>query len=66
MVFVGFMGGASYVNVLYNIRESEELDIKEKELTMVMSTCFNDLGMFLASITALILTTNVYNQYTSN
>jgi len=60
MVFVGFMGGASYVNVLYCMRQSEQLDIKEKELTMVMSTVFNDLGMFLASITALILTTNVY------
>ena len=31
MILVGLMGGASYVNVLYNIRNSDRLDRKEKE-----------------------------------
>ena len=60
MIFVGLMGGASYVNVVYRIRNSDRLDRNEKELTMVMSTVFNDIGMLAASITALILTTTVY------
>lgn len=62
MVFVGLMGGASYVNIMYRIRESETLARDEKELTMTMSTTFNDIGMLGASITALILTTCVYPQ----
>lgn len=62
MIFVGLMGGAAYVNAYYEIRESERLDVKQKELTMVMSTVFNDAGMLLASITALIMTNNVYSK----
>jgi len=60
MIFVGLMGGASYVNVVYCIRNSERLDRNEKELTMIMSTVFNDIGMLAASITSLILTTAAY------
>ena len=60
MIFVGLMGGSSYVNVLYQIRTHPSLDAKEKELAMLISTCFNDMGVFLASLTSLAFTSTVY------
>ena len=49
------MGGASYTNVIYQIRKSTELETTEKELALTLLTVFNDLGVLLASITAVIL-----------
>ena len=60
MIWVGLMGGATYVNVIYLIRESKTLEKREKELTLVMMAIFDDLGIFLASLTALGLTTTVF------
>lgn len=60
MVFVGLLGGASYVNVIYLVRSSALLDKTEKELAMTILTIFNDIGILLASVTALILNLTVY------
>uniref|UniRef100_A0A7S3CKN5 Battenin n=1 Tax=Strombidium rassoulzadegani TaxID=1082188 RepID=A0A7S3CKN5_9SPIT len=49
-VWVGLMGGASYVNVFKLMLDSERLEEKEKEVAVVTSLVFNDLGVLLASL----------------
>ena len=66
IVFVGLMGGASYVNVIYRLKNSPKLAKTEKELAMNLLSCFDDLGVLLAAITALILTTTVFAQYSKD
>ena len=63
MIFVGLMGGASYVNVIYRLKNSPRLLKTEKELAMNILSCFDDLGVLLAAITALILTLTVFSEY---
>ncbi len=55
MVFVGLMGGASYVNVMYCILESPSLHRTEKELAMTLTTVCNDIGILSASLFSLLL-----------
>ena len=55
LVFVGLMGGGSYVNVLHCILELETLDKTERESAMSLSLFFNDLGILNASIVSIIL-----------
>ena len=55
MIWVGLMGGSSYVNVMYNILESPKLHKKEKELAMTLTTVSNDIGVLIASLLALLL-----------
>jgi MFS family permease len=62
MVIVGLMGGASYVNVIYAIRQSTVLDSTEKELALNMLAIFNDVGVLMASLTALLLTSVIFKQ----
>ena len=57
--WVGLMGGASYVNVLHGIRELKTLNIKEIESAMSLCLIFNDLGIFLAAATSVLLS-NTY------
>jgi len=60
MIFIGLMGGASYVNVMYLILNSKRLKKNEKELA-VMTTCiFCDMGVLVASILALILANTLF------
>jgi hypothetical protein len=56
------MGGASYVNVIYAIRQSTVLDNNEKELALNMLAIFNDVGVLMASLTALLLTSVIFKQ----
>jgi hypothetical protein len=55
LIFVGLMGGGSYVNVLHQILELDSLDKTEKESAMSLSLFFNDLGILNASIASIIL-----------
>ena len=55
MIWVGLMGGCSYVNVVFNILEKKDVGKAEKELAMNICTCFNDVGVLLASIFVLIM-----------
>ena len=55
MVWVGFMGGGSYVNVMYRMLESPNLVRREKELALTLTTVFDDIGILTASILSLIL-----------
>jgi tetrahydromethanopterin S-methyltransferase subunit G len=52
------MAGSSYVNVMYQILESPKLMQNEKELALTITTVGNDIGILLASIVSLILTSN--------
>ena len=58
MIWVGLMAGSSYVNVMYQILESQKLMQNEKELALTITTVGNDLGILLASIVSVILTSN--------
>ena len=54
-IWVGIMGGASYVNVLHGILELKTLKKSEKEMALSLSLLFNDTGILLATILSLIL-----------
>ncbi len=54
MVFVGLMGGCQYVNVMFLILNSEDLNINQKELAINMTTFFDDIGITLSSILSII------------
>ena len=58
MIWVGLMAGSSYVNVMYQILESTKLMQNEKELALTITTVGNDIGILLASIVSLILTSS--------
>ncbi len=58
MIWVGLMAGCSYVNVMYQILESTKLMQNEKELALTITTVGNDIGILLASLVSLVLTTN--------
>lgn len=55
MVFVGLMGGASYVNVAYLILSSKKIPDNMKELCMNINNICNNIGVTSASITAIIV-----------
>ena len=66
MVFVGLMGGASFVNVIYQLKNSPKLQKTEKELAMNLLSCFDDFGILSAAITALVLTLTAFKEYENN
>ena len=55
MVFVGLMGGASYVNVAYLILSSKKIPDNMKELCMNINNICNNIGVTSASITAIVV-----------
>lgn len=62
-IWVGLMGGASYVNVIYKLQRTPKLKRTERELAIMIMMVFNDVGIFSASLLALILSTTVFSQY---
>ena len=52
MVWVGLMGGSSYVNCMYLILENKHLQKKHKEVTINIASLFNDIGILAASLCA--------------
>lgn len=55
MIFVGLMGGGSYVNVNYLLLNHEEIEPTEKELAMNICSIFNDTGVLLSSLFVLFI-----------
>lgn len=49
-IWIGLMGGGSYVNVMHNLLELPSLKQTEKEGAVVLSLMFNDVGILTASI----------------
>jgi len=60
MIWVGILGGTSYVNVMYLILDTDKLKRTEKEVALSVSNGFNDSGILCASIVSLILYNTVY------
>ena len=60
MIWVGLMGGGSYVNVMYQILESPNLAKNEKELALTMTTVCNDIGILSASLMSLLLANTAF------
>ncbi len=60
MSWVGLMGGSSYVNVMYNILESDKLAKNEKELALTITTVCNDIGILSASLLSLLLANTAF------
>ena len=54
-IWVGLMGGGSYVNVLHRLRELDTLSSEERESAMSLALMFNDAGILVATILSLIL-----------
>lgn len=63
MTFVGLMGGAQFVNVIYQIKQSDKLHKNDKELALNMTSMCNDAGVLLASILALVLSLTAFAKY---
>ncbi len=61
LVWVGMMGGASYVNVLHGILELKTLNKQERESAMSLSLFFNDFGILSASAFSLILANTIFD-----
>ena len=59
LVWVGLMGGGSYVNVLHGILDLKTLDKTEKEMALSLTLLFNDTGIFLAATVSLVLGSTV-------
>lgn len=53
MVWVGLMGGTSYVNVVYLIVSGEFLPHEYKELAMNVNSMTNNTGIVLATLLAM-------------
>ena len=60
MIFIGLMGGASYVNVKYLILESPNLKRTEKEVALVLTSIGDDLGILCAALLALLLNNTAF------
>lgn len=57
------MGGGSYVNVMYSMLESPDLDKSEKELALTLTTVCDDIGILTASLVSLLLTNTAFKNY---
>ena len=61
VVWVGLMGGGSYVNVLHGILTLETLDKTEKEMAVSLSLGFNDSGILLATLFSMVLSHTIFS-----
>ena len=55
MVFVGFVGGVAYCSCFYLILENKDLEKKNKELAMFINNFMNDIGIEIATLVAIII-----------
>ena len=63
-LFVGLMGGGSYVNVLHGlIHREDSLQQSEKEGAVSLSLIFNDSGILLASVASIIFDTSLFAEH---
>ena len=64
MIWVGLIGGGSYVNVMYRMLESPELGRNEKELALTLTTVCDDIGILSASLLSLLLDNTAFKGMT--
>jgi len=61
-IWVGLMGGTSYVNILHCMLELKTLEKRERESAMSLSLFFNDFGITLAAATQIILANTLFSK----
>ena len=61
MIWVGFMGGAAYVNVMHNLLDLPSLKKTEREVALVLCLMFNDTGVLLSAIFTQIVDVTLYS-----
>ena len=54
LIFVGLMGGGSYVNCFYFLLEDKKIEPVYRELSVNIATVFNDVGILCSSLTILL------------
>lgn len=59
-IWVGLMGGGSYVNVMYNILNMEKLKQDEKQGALVLSLMFNDIGVLSSAVFTLVIDNTLF------
>ena len=59
ITFVGLMGGASYVNCFYLIYKEKRLSKSQKEIAVNLAVFFDNLGIVMAAILAIIVSNYV-------
>jgi len=60
MIWVGLMGGASYVNVLYQVLESNTIEKKDKEVSINIISICNNIGVLGATFASYVLEVTIY------
>jgi battenin len=55
MVFVGLLGGASYVNIFYNLLNDDEYPEEDRELIINMAALMINFGIIMASVFTLVM-----------
>ena len=60
----GILGGFSYVNVMHQILEKDDLRQDEKEAAIVVSLMFNDTAILLASLFGIVLDNTIFSSGT--
>lgn len=64
-LFIGLLGGASYVLCFYMLLNDKKTPEKMKELSVNIATIFNDVGIFFSSLCVLIFD-NTIMKYNGN
>ena len=60
MVFVGLLGGASYVNVYYLLLKDEKIHNDLRELAVNITSMIYSLGILGSSLTVIVLDKTLY------
>ena len=60
MIWVGLMGGASYVNILYQVLKSSTIAKSEKEISINFISIINDFGIGSSSLVVILLNYTIY------
>ena len=60
MIWVGLMGGASYVNILYQVLENPKIAKSEKEISINFISIINDFGILSSSLIVILFNYTIY------
>ena len=60
MLFVGLLGGASYVNIFYNLLHDDDYPEEDRELCINIAALFINVGIMLASAFSLVMAETVW------
>lgn len=54
MLTVGWVGGLSYANTLYQIFEDKKIKYSQKEISLTINALFNESAIFLQSLVGIV------------